>query len=564
MYQALYRKWRPRSFDDVIGQKQVTETLKNQIAAGRSSHAYIFVGTRGTGKTTCAKILSRALNCEHPVDGNPCNQCASCRGIEDGSIMDVVEIDAASNNGVENVRALREEAVYTPASVRKRVYIIDEVHMLSTSAFNALLKILEEPPEHLVFILATTELHKVPPTILSRCQRYSFRRISPEDIAERLAYVAEKEGLKLSSDAAAFLGRLADGSLRDGLSLLDQCSGGEEISVDSILTSMGLVGNFRIGQLMGHIARGDAQNAIELFQALWSEGKAPVSILNELASLLRDVMMTKAAPKGGAGLLSGGFDDKLLAEAGAGLSLAQAMGALAFIQDALGRMKDGRDQKVAAELCILGLCRPELADTNEQLGLRIAKLEKALAEGNFVSKAVPEPADDPGPTREAEPVPEPGDRPPFDIYDGEEPPPERDDEPPFDMPEPPVREAASRRPAVQREPEAEIKPPQPKSDAAEDGDIWDRLCRELKRTLHPSQTPMLTGTTALLSGDKLTVYVADSFKRGRLEKNLKETIAEKAAELLGRPVRVDIQIKQPVLNEDMLNRLAQFDNVEIK
>jgi len=564
MYQALYRKWRPRSFDDVIGQKQVTETLKNQIAAGRSSHAYIFVGTRGTGKTTCAKILSRALNCEHPVDGNPCNQCASCRGIEDGSIMDVVEIDAASNNGVENVRALREEAVYTPASVRKRVYIIDEVHMLSTSAFNALLKILEEPPEHLVFILATTELHKVPPTILSRCQRYSFRRISPEDISGRLAYVAAQEGLKLSPDAAAFLGRLADGSMRDGLSLLDQCSGGEEISVDSILTSMGLVGNFRIGQLMGHISRGDAQSAIELFQALWSEGKAPVSILNELASLLRDIMMTKAAPKGGAGLLSGGFDDKLLSEVGAGLSLAQAMGALSFIQDALGRMKDGRDQKVASELCILGLCRPELADTNEQLGLRISKLEKALAEGDFVSKAVRVLTDDPEPIREAEPIPEPGDRPPFDIYDGEEPPPERDDEPPFDIPEPPVREAENHSPAVQREPEQKSAPAVPKSCPAEDGDIWEKLCRELRRTLHPSQTPMLTGTTAQLSEDKLTVYVSDSFKRGRLEKNLKDTIAEKAAELLGKHVRVDIQIKQPTLNEDMLNRLAQFDNVEIK
>ena len=211
MYQALYRKWRPRTFDDVAGQEQVTETLKNQIINDRLSHAYLFVGTRGTGKTTCAKILARAVNCEHPENGNPCNRCKSCLGIEEGSVLDVVELDAASNNGVDNVRALRDEAVYSPVSVKKRVYIIDEVHMLSTSAFNALLKILEEPPEHLMFILATTELQKVPATILSRCQRHSFRRIRPETVAARLEYVAQQEGLRLEPNAAELLSRLAGG-----------------------------------------------------------------------------------------------------------------------------------------------------------------------------------------------------------------------------------------------------------------------------------------------------------------------------------------------------------------
>ena len=225
MYQALYRKWRPRTFDDVVGQAHITDTLKRQVAAGRLSHAYLFTGTRGTGKTTCAKILARAVNCEHPVDGNPCNQCPACLGIENGSILDVLELDAASNNGVDQVRALRDEAVYTPAAVRKRVYIVDEVHMLSTAAFNALLKILEEPPEHLMFILATTELHKVPATIKSRCQQFSFKRILPGDIAQRLAYVAEQEGIDLTPEGAALLARLADGGLRDALSLLDQCAG---------------------------------------------------------------------------------------------------------------------------------------------------------------------------------------------------------------------------------------------------------------------------------------------------------------------------------------------------
>ena len=220
MYQALYRKYRPKTFDDVVGQEHITETLKKQVETGRLSHAYLFIGTRGTGKTTCAKILAKAVNCERPVNGNPCNQCAACRGIDDGSILDVVELDAASNNGVDNVRALRDEAVFSPANVRKRVYIIDEVHMLSTSAFNALLKILEEPPAHLMFILATTELHKVPATILSRCQRHSFKRIPVDTIAARLNYVAEQEHLNLQPDAAALLARMADGGMRDALTLL--------------------------------------------------------------------------------------------------------------------------------------------------------------------------------------------------------------------------------------------------------------------------------------------------------------------------------------------------------
>ena len=211
MYQALYRKWRPKTFDEVAGQSHITDTLKTQVASGRLSHAYLFTGTRGTGKTTCAKILARAVNCEHPVDGNPCNQCPACRGILDGSILDVLELDAASNNGVDQVRALRDEAVYAPAAVKKRVYIIDEVHMLTIPAFNALLKILEEPPEHLMFILATTELHKVPATVLSRCQRFSFKRILPSDLVGRLNYVAQQEGIDLTGDGAALLARLAQG-----------------------------------------------------------------------------------------------------------------------------------------------------------------------------------------------------------------------------------------------------------------------------------------------------------------------------------------------------------------
>ena len=293
MYQALYRKWRPQTFDQVVGQKHITETLKNQVMTGRLSHAYIFIGTRGTGKTTCARILARAVNCEHPVNGSPCGVCPACRGIADGSILDVVELDAASNNGVDNVRALRDEAVFSPAAVKKRVYIIDEVHMLSTPAFNALLKILEEPPEHLMFILATTELQKVPATILSRCQRHSFKRLDSSVIAEYLEYIASQEHMKLTHEAAEIIARLADGGVRDALTLLDQCSASGNIDVEAVYSAMGLAGNLRIAELLDNIIGGDTAAALRSFDALWMDGKDPATLLGELNGLMRDVLMTQ-------------------------------------------------------------------------------------------------------------------------------------------------------------------------------------------------------------------------------------------------------------------------------
>ena len=280
MYQALYRKWRPKVFADVVGQSHITETLRRQVAEDRTSHAYLFTGTRGTGKTTCAKILAKAVNCEHPVDGDPCGVCPSCVGIESGSFLDVLELDAASNNGVDQVRALRDEAIYSPAHVKKRVYIVDEVHMLSTAAFNALLKILEEPPEHLMFILATTELHKVPATILSRCQRYSFKRITPEAIAERLNYVAEQENIELTADGAEMLARLADGALRDALSLLDQCAAsGGLVDSAAVMEVLGLAGNRETAQLRENILRRDAQAALLLLDRLYQSGKDVGAVL---------------------------------------------------------------------------------------------------------------------------------------------------------------------------------------------------------------------------------------------------------------------------------------------
>ena len=300
MYLALYRKWRPKTFSDVIGQSHITQTLRKQVAEGRTSHAYLFTGTRGTGKTTCAKILAKAVNCEHPMDGDPCCQCPSCVGIENGSFLDVLELDAASNNGVDQVRALRDEAIYAPANVKKRVYIVDEVHMLSTPAFNALLKILEEPPEHLMFILATTELHKVPATILSRCQRFSFKRITPQDIAARLLYVAGQEQIDLTADGAELLSRLADGALRDGLSLLDQCAAvGGTVDSRAVLEALGLAGNLQTAQLMEFILSRDAKGALLQLDQLYQGGKDVGAVLGELSTLVRDLLLRRTAPEGG-------------------------------------------------------------------------------------------------------------------------------------------------------------------------------------------------------------------------------------------------------------------------
>ena len=317
MYRALYRKWRPQRFEDVVGQRAIVTALKNQITAGRVGHAYLFTGVRGTGKTTCAKILAKAVNCEHPVNGDPCCQCPSCLGLESGSFLDVLELDAASNGSVNDARTLREEAVYPPSVLKKRVYIIDEVHMLSRDAFNALLKIMEEPPEHLLFILATTELHKVPATILSRCQRFSFKRILPRDAEQQLLKIAAAEDIALTSDGAEILARMANGALRDALSLLDQCrAAGAVVDGRSVLDTLGLAGSTQTLQLMRCLLARNAADALALFDQLYRSGKDVAALLGELSDLSRDMTVLKAAPEGGAALLSGVYDRKTLTELG--------------------------------------------------------------------------------------------------------------------------------------------------------------------------------------------------------------------------------------------------------
>ena len=354
---ALYRKWRPLTFEDVFGQDHVTAALRNQVSAGRTSHAYLFTGTRGTGKTTCAKILARAVCCEHPVNGSPCNTCAACRSILEDAALDVSEIDAASNNGVDNIRDIREEAAFSPTALKKRVYIIDEVHMLSAGAFNALLKTLEEPPEHVLFILATTEIHKVPATILSRCQRYDFRRIPPEIIAARLNQIAAEEGFALSSPAAALLARLGDGSMRDAISLLDRSvSADGNIDLERVTEALGVPSADTVVQVYQAITAGDGSRALELFTDCYLEGRDIVSLFDQLLSLLRDLYVLKATGRQEYLMSSSAADPKLLQ------SLAnQADGAtleyfVSCVSDLLTRLTRTAIKRTDGEMCLLKMC----------------------------------------------------------------------------------------------------------------------------------------------------------------------------------------------------------------
>lgn len=413
-YQALYRKYRPQTFDDMVGQLAVTQTLKTQLTSGRLSHAYLFTGSRGTGKTSSAKILAKAVNCLNPQDGNPCNCCEACRSIDSGACMDVLEIDAASNNGVDNVRDLRDDAIYTPSQLKMRVYIIDEVHMLTVPAFNALLKIIEEPPEHLLFILATTELHKIPATILSRCQRFSFRRISQEDIAARLQYVAYQENIDLDDSAARVLARLADGALRDGLSLLDQCASATtgELTAERVYACLGIAGVQECGQLMGYIAGHDTKNALGLLNRFYAEGKDMGAMLDELACLTRDLMILKTAPKEGIAMLSGVASDREVRSLVERFSSGELVRMMNLLQQTMAGFTRSASRRMDAELCIVNLCQPELSLEPEAINSRLTRLEDKIRTGNFVAAPKPEQEEDFDDDRP--PMPDDADAPPAD------------------------------------------------------------------------------------------------------------------------------------------------------
>ena len=359
MYRALYRKWRPQRFEDVVGQRGIVTALRNQIATGRVGHAYLFTGVRGTGKTTCAKIFAKAVNCLHPQNGDPCGECEICKGIDNGSILDVVEMDAASNNGVDDIRDLRDETAYTPSACQYKVYIIDEVHMLSTAAFNALLKTLEEPPAHVIFILATTEIQKVPATILSRCQRYDFTRIGPEDIAQRVEYIAGEEHLELTSDGAELIARLADGALRDALSILDTCAGvTAKIDADVVRRMAGVTDRSYLFRISDALEAQDGAAALAQLAQLRQQSVDVKRLTEELIAHYRALML--AALPGGQALLSGVSpeEEAQYLEKGPQLGQREAIRAIRTLGAALEHMTRGSDQRIELELALFSLSEP--------------------------------------------------------------------------------------------------------------------------------------------------------------------------------------------------------------
>ena len=526
-YQALYRKYRPQTFDDVSGQMAVTQTLKTQLLSGKMSHAYLFTGSRGTGKTSCAKILAKAVNCLDPKDGNPCNCCAACRAIDSGACMDVLEIDAASNNGVDNVRDLRDDAVYTPSQVKMRVYIIDEVHMLSISAFNALLKIIEEPPEHLLFILATTELHKVPATILSRCQRFSFRRISQEDIVERLQYVAYQEQIDLDDGAARVLARMADGGMRDALSLLDQCASATtgELTADAVYACLGIAGEQKAAELMGYIADHDSTRALTLFNRLYAEGKDLGALLDELACLTRDLLILKTAPDSGITMLSGVATDTESSRLAARISVGELLRNMTLLEDTMAGFTRNASRRLDAELCILTMCQPKLQMDAQALNARLTRLEERLDSGDFAA-----------PAKVAKP---------------------QADEPEIEMPPMPTDEDAPPLPE-------EMTPMQPvmKNDAP--AGFWTDLSAAVKQELKPPLSGFFGSTESdvlsyRLEGNRL-LLLCSQFVLKLLDKpDVLELVARKASAILSRPVtaRAVDASEKPVANAQR-ERLMQF------
>ena len=466
MYQALYRKYRPDTFSDVAGQEHITETLKNELATGKISHAYLFTGTRGTGKTSCAKILAKAVNCLHPVGGDPCGECDACRAIAAGEVMDIVELDAASNNGVDDVRELRDQVNFAPANARYRVYIIDEVHMLSKAAFNALLKTLEEPPAHVIFILATTEVNELPATILSRCQRFDFRRIEQSHICERLKFVAEKEGLSLSDDAALLIASLADGGMRDALSILDLCAAAENsITEQTVSEVCGMAGREYLYKLCDLIREKDTENALILIDKLYSASVDMTRLLGELISHYRNLMIMKTVSLEPKPIVCSAAEKKELTRQARLYDLREIIFILDLLQETQPRMKNA-SRRCEMELCIIKLCSPRLASSLSALEERIAALEKGSV------SAAPK-AEEP---KKEEPA-----------VDEEIPPIEDEVPPPADEEDAPAPEA-------------------PKTESSEERPIkeWNDILSSLFK-INPLMASVLRGSRAFIRGEYLLI-----------------------------------------------------------
>ena len=522
MYQVLYRKYRPQTFSDVCGQETVTAALRNEIKNGTPAHAYLFTGCRGTGKTTCAKILAKAVNCLSPVDGDPCNECEICRGIDDGSILDVVEIDAASNNGVDSIRELREEVNFTPAAAKYRVYIIDEVHMLSAGAFNALLKTLEEPPAHVIFVLATTEVHKLPATILSRCQRFDFTRITPADIAARIRFVAEKEGFSVTDDAALLLARLSDGAMRDALSLLDQCvSHSREVTAEVVTAAAGLAGRSHIFELSAAVAAGDTAKALAVIDTLYRGSKDMERLCAEWVEHCRDIMIVKTVKDPTALVVVSAEELEQLKAAAAATDMATVLHHLAVLQETLDRLRGGVSRRVEMEMAVLRLCRPELSGDLAALTRRVAALEKGAPPAP-VAQATP--AVPVAPVAQAVPVTQPVTAPMQE---------------PVPTPTPtPVAPVAPVAPAA---PAAPIAP-------AADGEevpfaAWGEVVEALGMTC-PPLCGVLVGSTALLRGDIVLVCTDnDMFRTLVTRDGNKQILVNTIKQITGNTYRIGIKKK---------------------
>ena len=530
MYRALYRKWRPQVFSDVSGQNHITETLMNEISTGRLSHAYLFTGSRGTGKTTCAKILAKAVNCLDPQNGSPCNECRICKGIDDGSILDVTEIDAASNNSVDNIRDLRDEVNFTPAAAKYRVYIIDEVHMLSTGAFNALLKTLEEPPEHVLFILATTEVQKLPATILSRCQRFDFRRIPPEDIAARLMTVAENENLQLSNDAALLIARISDGALRDALSILDQCAGyNEPITVNTVGNAAGLLGKDYLFEISDALLNQDSPAVLNIIDRLHSSSCDMERLMSELVNHFRNIMMAKTTRNPEKFIVSTPDELQRYKENADKMTYGTILHIMETLCREASQLKYSSHQRAQTETTLIRLCSPALSTDNAAVIRRLDELEAQLmllkAQGVTVTVAdAPKPApvkEEPAPVKVAEEVksvvpvqveePEfiPVEEIPFDEPPFEESPVFEDFAPEISQEKAPEK-VVEEKPIPQPEPKPAPQPKKIDTGIVTDADnavpfaAWENTLNQLSKINRPLY-PMLIGSSAYRAGN--TIFI---------------------------------------------------------
>ncbi len=574
MYQVLYRKYRPKCFADVYGQEHVTSTLKNEIKNSRVSHAYLFTGSRGTGKTTCAKILAKAVNCLHSVDGEPCNECEVCKGLENGSIYDVVEIDAASNNGVDNIRDLREDANYTPTKGKYRVYIIDEVHMLSINAFNALLKTLEEPPAHVIFILATTEVHKLPATILSRCQRFDFKRIQPETMAIRLKQVAQLEGFQLDDDAAILIARIADGALRDGLSILDQCAGRSQTVTSKLVSEVaGLAGREAMYKLSACVAQRDSNGAMSIISELYQNSYDMERLCVEMINHFRNFLVVKTVKKSRELIVCTDDEYESILNSAKDYTIEGVLNALDLLQSTLVAIKGGANARIEVEMAFVKLCEPKLDETIGSVLDRLSAVERAVKNGVAIeSKPVQAPEPVSAPIAAAQPEPEKQAPPQQESTEtASAPVPEPIDEPPLPEPAPDMREQQY----ISAPPEPQqTAPAQRESTAA--GDVPFLQWGEFMDVLHKEDIALfgvLNGSRGFVRGEDIFLIDSQNATVGEFIKVSTHSRAIKKAlyEVTGKKYRLGIfkgrepqnTVKRDPL-EDLISQMQGKINIDLK